>query len=69
MDREHFDHLDAMCPAAHRHKLRMFLSYAPDCEDLDVPDPYYGADRDFDHVLDLCENAMPGLLGEKHTVT
>ncbi|MEV5569654.1 low molecular weight protein-tyrosine-phosphatase [Spirillospora sp. NPDC052269] len=32
--------------------------------DLDVPDPYYGGRADFDHVLELVEAAVPGLLDE-----
>ena len=27
-----------------------------------VPDPYYGTDADFDHALDLIEDACAGLL-------
>lgn len=27
-----------------------------------VPDPYYGGDKGFDHVLDLVEDACDGLL-------
>ena len=27
-----------------------------------VPDPYYGTGKDFDHVLDLLEDASEGLL-------
>ena len=29
-----------------------------------MPDPYYGNDADFEHVLDLCEAAMPRLIRE-----
>jgi protein-tyrosine phosphatase len=29
---------------------------------LDVPDPYYGANEGFEHVLDLVEDASRGLL-------
>ena len=32
-------------------------------EDLDVPDPYYGAPGGFDEVLDLVQAACAGLLG------
>ena len=27
---------------------------------VDVPDPYYGDDADFDHCLDLVEAGCPG---------
>ena len=34
---------------------------------LDVPDPYYGGEDGFDHVLDLVEAACAGLLAELRT--
>ena len=30
--------------------------------DLDVPDPYYGGDEGFDHVLDILEDSVSGFL-------
>lgn len=39
---------------------RDFDSAAP--SGADVPDPYYGGDSGFDHVLDLCEAACRGLV-------
>ena len=30
----------------------------------DVPDPYYGGDQGFEHVLDLLEDACQGLFEE-----
>jgi len=30
--------------------------------DRDVPDPYYGDDRDFDAVFDLCDRAARALV-------
>lgn len=58
MDREHFDGLLRRCPNAHVGKVKMFA-------DAEVPDPYYGKTSDFDLVLDMCESAVPGLLGVK----
>jgi protein-tyrosine phosphatase len=44
-------------------KLRLLRSYDPAAGTrLDVPDPYYGNDADFEHVLELCEAAMPRLI-------
>lgn len=63
MDRVHFDELDRRCPAPHKHKLKLFLSYSTAFESLDVPDPYYGDEADFDLVLDMCEEVMPKLIG------
>jgi protein-tyrosine phosphatase len=46
-------------------KLRLLRSYDPAAGTrLDVPDPYYGGDADFEHVLGLCEAAMPRLIRE-----
>jgi protein-tyrosine phosphatase len=42
--------------------LREFDPEAVAAGDLDVPDPYYGGDHGFEHVLDLVERACRGLL-------
>ncbi|MDX1580535.1 MAG: low molecular weight protein-tyrosine-phosphatase [Alphaproteobacteria bacterium] len=41
---------------------RLFLSYAPDSPEQEVPDPYY--EGGFDYVFDLLEAAARGLLAE-----
>ncbi|HST66796.1 MAG TPA: low molecular weight protein-tyrosine-phosphatase [Mycobacteriales bacterium] len=54
--------------AADRAKIRMLRSYDPgadtDPAGLDVPDPYFGGEQGFEHVLDLVEAACAGLLAE-----
>jgi protein-tyrosine phosphatase len=47
-------------------KVRLLRSFDPaaGAGDLDVPDPYYGGPRTFDHVLDLIEAGCRGLLTE-----
>jgi protein-tyrosine phosphatase len=51
-----------------RAKIRLLRSYDPgaaaDPAGLDVPDPYYGGEQGFEHVLDLVEAACAGLLTE-----
>ena len=42
--------------------LHMFLSFAKNFSETEVPDPYYGGDQGFEHVLDLVEDASRGLL-------
>lgn len=42
--------------------LREYDPASPDDGDLDVPDPYYGGDDGFEHVLDLVRAACEGLL-------
>jgi protein-tyrosine phosphatase len=48
-----------------RAKVRLLREFDPagnGAGDLDVPDPYYGGDEGFEHVLDLVEAATRGLL-------
>ena len=46
-------------------KVRLLRSYGPPGDGLpDVPDPYYGEDDGFGHVLDLVDAACRGLLDE-----
>ncbi|MFI6514069.1 low molecular weight protein-tyrosine-phosphatase [Spirillospora sp. NPDC050679] len=64
LDDGHLRALRAMAPdAGARDKVRLLREFDPAAgDDLDVPDPYYGGRADFDHVLELVEAAMPGLL-------
>lgn len=70
-DFENFDHILAMdgnnyhillseSPDEHQHKVALFLDYAPDVSEDDVPDPYYGGQNGFNHVFDLVEEASKG---------
>jgi protein-tyrosine phosphatase len=60
MDAENRRDLLAMAPDEEaRAKVRKFRP-----GDLDVPDPYYGGDEGFEHVLDLAEEAARELLAE-----
>jgi protein-tyrosine phosphatase len=62
MDRSNLRDLQAMRPRASRAQLRLFMEYAGDLEDLEVPDPYGGDSQDFERVLDLSEAAGRGLI-------
>ncbi len=62
MDREHLEIMQRACPAAHRAKLQLFLDFAPTTGASEVPDPYYGGAAGFEHVLDLCESGVAGLI-------
>jgi len=62
MDRDNQRGLQAICPVGMEHKLHLFLSYAPNLEHDEVPDPYYGGPMGFDRVLDMIEEASAGLL-------
>ncbi len=62
MDRDNYHGLEKICPPGSEHKLQLFLSYAPNLEHDEVPDPYYGGPTGFDRVLDMIEEASDGLL-------
>jgi len=62
MDHGHLNHLRAMRREEHKAEIRLMLDYHPDATHRDVPDPYYGGDADFEHVLDLVETASRELL-------
>jgi len=62
MDRDNQRGLQAICPEGEEYKLHLFLSYAPNLEYDEVPDPYYGGSMGFDRVLDMIEEASAGLL-------
>ena len=61
MGEDHLAWLERACPAPHRHKLRLFLSFGKE-QGGEVPDPYYGGAQGFETVLDLVEDAVQGLL-------
>ena len=44
--------------------VRPMLSYAQRFSEAEVPDPYYGGESGFEHVLDLREDACSNLLDE-----
>ena len=62
MDRSNLDALRKLCPANRLPRLKLFMSYARQFDDDEVPDPYYGLAHDFDLVLDMIEDAAEGLL-------
>lgn len=67
MDRSNLSDLLSICPQQHQHKVKLFLSYATEVQEQDVPDPYYGGGQGFEHVLDLVEAAAEGLLEDVQT--
>ncbi|AZR82551.1 MULTISPECIES: low molecular weight protein-tyrosine-phosphatase [Piscirickettsiaceae] len=64
MDDANYADLMAMALPEQREKIRMFLEFAPEFEEREVPDPYYGGPQGFDHVFDLVTAASQGLLTE-----
>lgn len=64
MDRSNYEELREICHPDYEERLRLFLDFAPEAGERDVPDPYYGGAQGFERVLDLIEQASAGLLEE-----
>jgi len=64
MDADNLSILKSMSPTQHKNKVCLFLDYAKDNSESEVPDPYYGGANGFDHVFDLVEEASKGLLDD-----
>ena len=64
MDRNNLRDILALAPPDHAARVGLFLDYAQAFDEQEVPDPYYGGDAGFEHVLDLVEDASLGLLRE-----
>ncbi len=67
MDDDNYQQLEIICPDGHGHKLRLFLDFATEMQEREVPDPYYGGVSGFEKVLDLIEAAAEGLLKDIRT--
>jgi protein-tyrosine phosphatase len=62
MDWDNLALIESMCPSIHRCKVRRLTEFCLTMDSPIVPDPYYGGDSGFDHVLNLVEDACDGLL-------
>lgn len=65
MDEQNLADVLELDPAGRHHeKVRPFVSFCRDHDDRRVPDPYYGGQRGFDHVVRLLEDGCRGILDE-----
>lgn len=64
MDRDNYRILINSAPAEHQHKIRLFLEFAPQRSEEEVPDPYYGGPDGFDRVYEMVEAAASGLMAD-----
>lgn len=53
---------------AAKDKVHFLRAFDPGADDLIVPDPYYGTDDDFEHMLTLIESACDGLVAQLKTL-
>jgi protein-tyrosine phosphatase len=61
MDGANLRELDRRWPR-HQGKAQLFLAFAGVAEPHEVPDPYYGDDRDFARVVELARAGLHGLI-------
>jgi len=62
MDRANLAILQQLAPPNSTTQARLFLEYAQQHAEREVPDPYYGGTDGFECVLDMVEDAAQGLL-------
>ena len=62
MDSDNHYELQMICPPGYEDRLHMFLKFAQNTRETEVPDPYYGGSGGFETVLDMIEDAAEGLL-------
>lgn len=63
MDEANLRDVKSLDPMGDFHsKIRPFMSFCRNHDDLRVPDPYYGGQRGFDHVIRLLEDGCSGIL-------
>ena len=61
MDEENRRLVEPLCKGGTA-EVRLFLDYAPEFPQREIPDPYYGGREGFELVMDLVEAASEGLL-------
>ena len=62
MDENNLADIQALAPNSHDAEVKLFLEYGKNFAEREVPDPYYGGEAGFSHVLDLIEDASQELL-------
>ena len=62
MDNANLAELHKIAPEHLQYKAKLFLDFADNHDEAEVPDPYYGGANGFRFVLDLVEDASDGLL-------
>jgi protein-tyrosine phosphatase len=63
MDCENLEGARSLDPKGQYHdKIQLFCDYCTEHDATEVPDPYYGGDRGFEHVMDMIEDGCRNLL-------
>ena len=61
MDSNNLKFIKTLANENHHPKIRLMREFDPNGKG-DVPDPYYGTEKDFDHVFDILERSTQGLI-------
>nr|WP_275039595.1 low molecular weight protein-tyrosine-phosphatase [Arenimonas donghaensis] len=61
-DRDNLAAVQTLAPSDARGRIALALDWCGVSRGGEVPDPYYGQERDFDHVCQLASEAAEGLL-------
>lgn len=62
MDQAVLRRLEQRCPNEYKNRLMPYMMYSRGSDVKEIPDPYYGGQNGFEHVLDLIEDVTSGLL-------
>ena len=62
MDKQNLDDLIALKGLRPGAIPELLMKFSQENQGIEVPDPYYGNDRDFEKVIELIESACVGLL-------
>jgi protein-tyrosine phosphatase len=62
MDKPNEYSLNKLATEKQRGRIHLFMDFAPERSESEVPDPYYGGDQGFENVLAMVEVASQGLL-------
>ena len=63
MDRSNYSNVMKLSNAdKNKYKIKLFLEYKKEMNFDEVPDPYFGTEKDFDLVLDIVHDAAIGFI-------
>ena len=66
MDRSNLQNVLKLSNAEkNKHKIKLFLEYKMKMNFEEVPDPYYGTEKDFNLVLDIVHDASLGFIAKE----
>lgn len=63
MDKSNLENIKRLCPnPALLSKAKLMREYDPEADSLEVPDPYYGTEKDFEDVYQILHRSTAALL-------